>query len=80
MAIWESLKIIDLLFSCGEVQCVGRIGDLSLSDVITQTGFIKIQCAGHASVRRGCVIFATCGFRPWAGRGWLFPLEDPSCE
>lgn len=55
--IGESLKVIGLLFSCGEIQCVGRIGNLS--DVITQNRVHQNQCAGHVSVRRGWVIFAT---------------------
>lgn len=55
----ESLKIIGLLFSCGEIQCIGSIGNLSLSDVLTQDRVHQNQCAGHVGVRRGWVIFAT---------------------
>lgn len=76
MMIWESLKIIGLWFGRGEVQRVGRIGDLSLSDVTTQNRIHQNQRAGHARVRRGWVIFATCGFRLWS----TFPLKDPSYE
>lgn len=67
--IWESLKIIGLLFSCGEVQCVGRTD-------VTQNRIHQNQCAGHASSGEDGLFLQHVD----SGHEVLFPLKDPSYE
>lgn len=58
-----------LLLSCGEIQRVGRIGDLSLSDVITQNSAQAMLVSGEDGLFLQHVD---------SGHAVFFPLKDLS--
>lgn len=70
--IWESLKVMSLLFRRREIPCVDRIRDLSLSDAITQNTIHQKLCAVHVGG-----LFLQ---RVDSGYALLFPLKDLSYE